>query len=537
VSRTASDRLAVPVAAVHWILLSAGLVWFAASRIDAPAPIAPLCLGAVGGTVLGQMLALRDIRLWLTALITAAVVWLGGPVIPAGLDAGLLWQAFVPAALCGYWSLGDRGALAACWFPAVLWLLAILDRTDGVHAIDGGRAALLGGFALVFLVVLRARESRRVALWRTVAPVPLAVAAPPTLLRKPPGLELVRTGWAISIAAITVALTAWIAPRLWRVEPVRRIAKVASLRGLPAIPCCPRDLDPPGGSRVSEYLDLGRLPGEQPARAAATCRACGASALAGAGTGAPSQRRTGDRAVAAISRAAGPMTADDGTAPVLAPVDPGQPAPRSLLGRPAPDQPSPGAARASALSAPRGSEPAAQASAPAIAQPTRSTITADAPNPAALHAGAAPPPRENVRSAPILPWVLALAAAAVIVQLAGLALRPLRRIVTLRHLRQPLWDETVDQRISNLWQLALVGLRDAGWRATPDESPQALARRVAIDSLARAATILERARHGLGIDPEDLEAMRSSADEAYRAARAGLGGFARAASWLRWPLT
>ena len=121
-------------------------------------------------------------------------------------------------------------------------------------------------------------------------------------------------------------------------------------------------------------------------------------------------------------------------------------------------------------------------------------------------------------------------------QLALLALRPLRRLVTLRHLRRPFWNETVDQRVSNSWQLALVGLRDAGWRSNAQESPTELARRVDVEGLDRAATILERARHGVGLDAGDLEAIAQASDTAYRSARGRLGPMARAVSWLRWPL-
>lgn len=122
-------------------------------------------------------------------------------------------------------------------------------------------------------------------------------------------------------------------------------------------------------------------------------------------------------------------------------------------------------------------------------------------------------------------------------QLVSLALRPLRRLLTMRHLRHPFWDETVAQRVSNAWQLALIGLRDAGWRPGAAEPPQELAKRVSVDGLDRCATILERARHGIGIDADDLGDMASSADAAYHAARADLGTVARAIGWLRWPLT
>jgi hypothetical protein len=134
-------------------------------------------------------------------------------------------------------------------------------------------------------------------------------------------------------------------------------------------------------------------------------------------------------------------------------------------------------------------------------------------------------------------WLLWLGIAALVFQLVTLMLRPVRRLLTLRHLRRPFWDETVAQRISNAWQLALIGLRDAGWRPGATEAPQELAKRVGVDGLDRCATILARARHGIGIDTDDLGDMSTSADAAYRAARAGLGTVARAIGWLRWPLT
>jgi hypothetical protein len=132
-----------------------------------------------------------------------------------------------------------------------------------------------------------------------------------------------------------------------------------------------------------------------------------------------------------------------------------------------------------------------------------------------------------------LVWVTVLVAAALLVRL---ALRPARRLLVLRHLRRPLWPETVDQRVSNLWQLALVGLRDAGVWTAPGEPPQALAQRAGFEGMTTCATVLERARHGVRLDAGDLEAMDRAAAAVYRQARSGLGWATRAISWLRWPL-
>jgi hypothetical protein len=180
-------------------------------------------------------------------------------------------------------------------------------------------------------------------------------------------------------------------------------------------------------------------------------------------------------------------------------------------------------------------------SAPSVDAPTSPTP------PAHPHLGANVAPQPNT-TAPMAPqsdshvgWDILrilglLGVAALVLQLVALALRPIRRAITLRHLRRPLWTETVDQRVSNAWQLALVGLRDAGWCASSAEAPRQYAARVGVAGLERCAVILERARHGLGIDADDLTEMNAAADEAYRAARADLGAAARLAAQIRWPL-
>ena len=137
------------------------------------------------------------------------------------------------------------------------------------------------------------------------------------------------------------------------------------------------------------------------------------------------------------------------------------------------------------------------------------------------------------RGDPPFAWLLTLAIVGMALQI---MLRPLRRLLLLRHLGRPLWAETVDQRVSNLWQLALVGLRDLGVRLVPGEQPQALARRAGLAGMETCASVLERARHGVRVDAGDLAAMERAAVEAYRAARGRIGWAARAVSWLRWPL-
>src|SRR5262249_30142568 len=105
---------------------------------------------------------------------------------------------------------------------------------------------------------------------------------------------------------------------------------------------------------------------------------------------------------------------------------------------------------------------------PPVAEPPPDRRTEPPPS-----ASAAPPPeRADTSGLALLHWLTLLVAAGLLFQVVNLALRPLRRWIVLRHLRRPFWDETVDQRASNSWQLALVGLRDAGWRATSGEAPR-----------------------------------------------------------------
>src|SRR5262249_29766854 len=135
----------------------------------------------------------------------------------AGEAAAQLWLSFFPAALCGFWSLGDRSGFAALWFPTVLWMLTILDRSDRI-APEGPAAILLGGLAALFLGFLSTREPRRVPLWRSIPADPRAPALPPELLREPPGRALARVGWWLTVGALTPAITVWIVPPLWQSE-------------------------------------------------------------------------------------------------------------------------------------------------------------------------------------------------------------------------------------------------------------------------------------------------------------------------------
>jgi hypothetical protein len=158
-----------------------------------------------------------------------------------------------------------------------------------------------------------------------------------------------------------------------------------------------------------------------------------------------------------------------------------------------------------------------------IPAPTAPSPSPAAPVPAPAHAS--------------LAWLLGLAALSASLLLSvQLLLRPLRRALLLRHLRQPFWPESRERRVSNLWHLARIGLGDAGWQRTPGESPLQLARRVGNATVARCAERMEQVRHGLPVTDAELTACEDEVAQGYAQVRAPLRRWARAASWFRWPL-
>jgi hypothetical protein len=530
---------------MYWLVLVYGLALLTALRMDELDKTVPLWVGSVVGTGLGQLLAWRRLRLWLVVFVVVNMVWmvplLGLPVLIhiERMDHVLeiVLMAFVPAALSGYFSLSERGGLLAFWFPASVWMISILD--------DGDRGArdglLLGALAVGLLGFLLAREARRVALWQGHAVQRLAAARSPVVLRTAPLRAVSRIAWVAALAVGTVALTAWIAPHLWQKETLQSKAAVTpppgetnasppssgAAGGGYGEPCCDGVAVEAPRTRVSEYLPLLR-PHDDATHGwiPAHCVVCR--------DGVPFQGGAASGATAGGATAAEPSSVTEPRGPEGL-VSPGAPPAAPTPGPAAPDR--------------KPDDVANPYRAPPVAPTPRLAAPAPAPMPKAAPPPALPPPhlprKAKVSAAPpvvvaVVPvevsplaWLLTLALVGTALQL---VLRPLRRALLLRHLDRPLWSETVDQRVSNLWQLLLIGLRDAGWVVAPGEQPGELARRVGVAGVETCAAVLDRARHGVRVDAGDLAAMEKAAVEAYRAARGRIGWAARAVSWLRWPL-
>ena len=600
-------RHSLTTIAVYWFAILAGLALYTVTRTDA-VDLAGLWIGVVGGTALGQFLAARDLRLWFVAVILAAFVVLCGPFTPMHENGLLFWMAMIPATLCGWLSLSDRGSLFAFWFPVVVWMLSILDRGKGALAFTTSSASLLAGLAFMFIAFLYARETRRVGLWRTVAPTPIAPETTPVILKEVPRLQIGLAGWSLAVSSLAFGICAWLAPRLWKVEPLVPDLYATSTTARPAhdrpsVRCC-RDIQQveTKRGRVKEYFDIGRGHDEDSEEESfeGECVVCGPDGLpidasrygryddgwaydrgdgpyiaTGPGYGdgyTPYRHGTpgsgggyGDTGTPGDGYSSGnsynPSYSSEGTPspppsytppsytpeppsytpptpPSYTPPSPSYAPPSPSYTPPPPSHTPPSWSDMPPTSdVPRAEIP--RTDAPPTELPSPSTAATQPTLPAPSVANITGTQRAVVRTddaPPVVSWLVLLLAGGLAFQLLALGMRPVRRLLTLRHLRRPFWNETVDQRISNWWHLVLVGLRDAGWRTTTGEAPRELARRLEIDGVERAAAILERARHGVGIDGADLTEMGEVSEQAYRASRERTTRFARLLGWFRRPL-
>jgi hypothetical protein len=556
---------------IYWLLVVSGLSAVTLVRLHDPSDLGPIWLGTVFGVALGQLLAFLRVRWWLPIAIAIPTGSFFAPLLAMflygvlGKDLEPTMLAFFPAAVSGYLSLSERGALASFWFPAVLWMLAILDGSGG--ALDTTVGAPLGALPFVialgvlFVAFLRARESRRVVLWRAFGSIRIAPARPRTVLRSSPVRAAASAAWLALVGAGALVLTAWVAPLLWQKDQTRAtngpgmgMASGAGYVPGDPLPCCPA-----GGRReqIREYFDVRR--GRMVDFEHASCRVCPTRADGYSWSGSdpsvaqgqwyydggwkldptPSWSRnigtpTPTWHASGTSGGSGTTSAYTPPAPVVppqpivpAPIVPAPPPP--TVAAPPPVRPRPTVVARPPAPVPTPAKrttprPVAVATAPAVASPT-----VGVPSVAVSPALDAP-----VEATPPWRWMLALSIA---VLFAHLLVRALRRQLTLRHLARPFWNEAFDQRISNHWERMLIGLRDAGIQPRPNEAPAVFARRIGVAGMDVCATILDRVRHGVQSSTADLEQMSAAASAVYATARRKAGFAARATAWLRWPLS
>ena len=584
-TRTSSNHTAA-AALVYWLMVMCGLAGLSVLRMNTPREFVPLWIGSVAGIGLGQTLAWLRLRAWLIAVMSIvaiaalpvvfAILYMVFGSLDVGLDGCVL--AFVPAAVCGYLSLSERAGLIAFWYPAMLWMVVILDR-PGAAAFDMHTVLpLVAGLGGLFVVFLRSRETRRTAIWGAHSTLRLAEPLSRTVLRTSPLRGASQHLWTGAVGVGSLLLAAWVAPHLWQREAAHphaaAIVPQPSTEELlntsaPLDPngdqCCTNeDVEEQRRERVREYLPVSNSTLIQAHSAARPpCTRCqsgkhardAASGAKGIRSGTASRGYgkdgsstgnywSGDTTPAPMAAGTYGPTGDAndgatgygtgyGTVPsYVAPEPPvADPIPEVKPLPPVP--PLPKVAKLAAV----------PSKVDVVATKPEAKLDTEPPSAGApSHATAPKPTVVFLPQQPVappanggMPWRSALALCLGGIAL-HLAMRAMRRQLTLRHLARPFWRETLDQRVSNQWQRMLIGLRDAGIHPSDDEQPQALAKRVGIEGMAACATILERVRHGIRVGADDLAVMDAASTAVYRAARAKAGAAARAAALVRSPL-
>ena len=558
---------------LYWLLVICGLTGITLQRADALEQVLPLWVGTIVGLGLGQLIAWARVRVWVLAALGMTSLWLSPVFLIVFYNslrgpAETSFYAFVPALICGYLALSERGGLLAFWYPAVLWMLVILDGSGDAAAFDT-RAALplVVGLAALFVAFLRARETRRVALWQTHGALRLATPVSREVLRASPLRAASQHAWTALAGGSALVLAAWIAPHLWQTDQSKHTTSAAASAVTTPAPggggdaqrCCAQaSVVETKRVRVREYFPLVHGHDEDRDLASMTtpcttvCQdgepawtnltndddgygAAGDDATShGTGTS-PPPYGYGDGSGYGAAYTATPTGAAAQTA--ASPVSPRVISPSTVPSADVTSQPAYAQTAAPPTPLPTALPPKAIAPVPSSAltpaQHAGAAATGKSGQPAAvivLTPTAAPP---TLAGAP--PWKSVLVLCGSVLGL-HLLVRALRRKLTLRHLARPFWAETLDQRISNHWERMLIGLRDAGIHAASDEQPEALAKRVGIEGMETCATILERVRHGVRVDADDLATMDAAAGGVYRKARQKAGLAGRAASLVRWPL-
>jgi hypothetical protein len=96
--------------------------------------------------------------------------------------------------------------------------------------------------------------------------------------------------------------------------------------------------------------------------------------------------------------------------------------------------------------------------------------------------------------------------------------RPIKRLLVVRHLKEPFWAVSPTRRVDQGWRLVEIALGDAGVHPRPGEDAAGLARRAApvlatlspveVHGLEDAAEVADRVRFGLGVGADDLDVMQ-----------------------------
>jgi len=552
-----TDEASRSTCLAYWLCLALGLT-AACLALEVPwARAWALVVGSVAGTGIGQLCARGRYRLWAAMILGATALFvvvvglaiaqtvmassdygcltgrsaaLARDLLLQGSEADLALMAYVPAGLAGYLLVTEYGSIAALWFPLALWMLPILEPSRA----PARSWVLVLVAAALLLVSLYTRERRRIAVWRSVGAVRLSRLSGVAVHRRAPLRPVYQTACLAGLGLVMLGVTGWLAPHLWQRETSASkdsSATPSTAQGGGGLPCCP-SADEVLALRTREYFPLLSFHGADASAGEARCVSCGETASSASSSTAGAGSEGDVAAVTTPPTPNGEGGLESAPTPIAVPRSPvaastptkAQPIPPPDT-TPLPQHAPP--ARPVASSPPLPPVVASSPGPATVRQPPRAPSRVTAPPPVLVKVPIAPPDGTLFGRA---------LGVALLAFLSYLGVRPLRRWVTLKHLRRPLWRQSINEEISNGWQWILISLRDAGWEALPEERPRAFARRVAIEEVLDGATVLERARHGVRVSDADAVAMCAAARRVQSTVRAHLGRSARVVSWFRWPL-
>lgn len=191
--------------------------------------------GGLAGVVAGQLLALLRVRTWLLLSVAAAATLLGSWVMASGAFTiremfGVAVLCFFFALPCGAVALQHHGELFAAFWPSVGWIGAIFtilnaEGRGGAWEVDKVSAWLpvplffLFSFIVLWLLFLASKQAMRVELWQALSGAAARRIERNATVSAVPKKNL---GALLVVALLLFAITAVLAPYLWRTGPGNR---------------------------------------------------------------------------------------------------------------------------------------------------------------------------------------------------------------------------------------------------------------------------------------------------------------------------
>lgn len=183
----------------------------------------------LAGIVAGQLLALLRVRVWLVLSTAAGAALLGTWImaassyaVPQALNIAAL--CFVFALPCGAMALQHHGELFAAFWPSIGWIGSVFTILNAEGRIDEWQNDKVSAwlplplfflfcFLVLWLLYLASKQAMRVELWQSLSGAAARRIERNATVAAVPKKNL---GALLAVALVVFAITAILAPYLWR---------------------------------------------------------------------------------------------------------------------------------------------------------------------------------------------------------------------------------------------------------------------------------------------------------------------------------